>query len=62
MLTEDEITRILAEAGCRFTAARNAGGISERDRREGATVPVGWSLDILTLYWIPPNVELLPGR
>jgi hypothetical protein len=42
----------------RGEAAIAAGGISEKDRVEGAVIPDGWKLDHQLDYWLPPNVLL----
>lgn len=44
----------------RCEAARNAGGIPRRDVMEGAPVPEGWTYDVMSCYYVPPNVLLIP--
>jgi hypothetical protein len=44
----------------RSEAPRQIGGIAAIDAFDGTHVPKGWKLDILSQYWLPPEIVLLP--
>ncbi len=58
-LTVDDVRAILAHGFHRCEVARNIGGIAHQDVVETNRHPgPGWELDIVTMYWIPPHVDL----
>jgi hypothetical protein len=57
--TKDSVEIAIITMFRRADAARAAGGISERERVNGAHIPDGWKIDYATKYWLPPNVKLL---
>lgn len=58
IFTKDDIRFILKGMQMRCEAARHAGGISKEDEFNGTVIPKGWHFDVLTQYWLPPNVDL----
>ncbi len=58
-ITAEEVRNIFALATHRCEVARNIGGIAHETVIEANRHPgPGWELDVVTMYWIPPHVDL----